>query len=105
MWDLSGQIRIVTFGINIMEASDIKTEGGHGRVSTESVLAVSTPKFKRRSVSAVRDFLPGCGRVTASNYGLTVSAVRDFSLGCGRVTASNYSLTRQIAIDHFDEGK
>ncbi|KAH1038438.1 hypothetical protein J1N35_040181 [Gossypium stocksii] len=27
---------------------------------------VSAPKFKRRRVSAVRDFLPGYGRVTTS---------------------------------------
>ncbi|KAH1121675.1 hypothetical protein J1N35_004835 [Gossypium stocksii] len=26
----------------------------------------TTPKFKRRKVSAVRDFPPGCGRVTTS---------------------------------------
>ncbi|KAH1122100.1 hypothetical protein J1N35_005260 [Gossypium stocksii] len=73
-----------------MEASDIQTEGGRGRVSTGSTLAISTPKFKRRSVSAVRDFPLGCERVTTSNYSLTVSAVRDFSPGCGRVTALNY---------------
>ncbi|KAH1122195.1 hypothetical protein J1N35_005355 [Gossypium stocksii] len=88
-----------------MEASDNRTEGGHGRVSTGSALAVSTPKFKRRRVSAVRDFPPGYGRVTASNNGLTVLAVRDFPSGCRRVTASNYGLTRQITIDHSSEGK
>ncbi|KAH1098283.1 hypothetical protein J1N35_015204 [Gossypium stocksii] len=66
-----------------MEASDIQTERGHGRVSTGMALTVSTPKFKRRSVSAVRDFPSGCGRVTVSNYGLT----------------------RQIAIVHSSEGK
>ncbi|KAH1082661.1 hypothetical protein J1N35_022422 [Gossypium stocksii] len=32
----------------------------------------ATPKFKRRKVSAVRDFPPGCGRVTASKFGLCV---------------------------------
>ncbi|KAH1107627.1 hypothetical protein J1N35_011395 [Gossypium stocksii] len=68
---------------NIMEASDNWTEGGCGRVSIGSALAVSTPKFKGRRVSAVRDFPPGCKRVTASNYGLT----------------------RQIVIDHSSEGK
>ncbi|KAH1097448.1 hypothetical protein J1N35_014369 [Gossypium stocksii] len=66
-----------------MEASDNRTEGGRGRVSTESALAVSTLKFKRHRVSVVRDFPPGCGRVTASNYGMI----------------------RQIAIDHSSEGK
>ncbi|KAH1039090.1 hypothetical protein J1N35_040833 [Gossypium stocksii] len=69
-----------------MEASDNLIEGGHGRVSTGSVLAVSTPKLKRCSVSAVRDFLPGCRRATASNYDLSVSTVRDFSPGYEKVT-------------------
>ncbi|KAH1039548.1 hypothetical protein J1N35_041291 [Gossypium stocksii] len=69
-----------------MEASDNRTERGRGRVSTGSALAVSTPKFKRRRVSAVRDFLSGCGRVTTSNYDLTMSAVRDFLPVCGRET-------------------
>ncbi|KAH1045907.1 hypothetical protein J1N35_036691 [Gossypium stocksii] len=73
-----------------METSDNRIEGGCGIVSTGSTVAVSSHKFKRRSVSSVRDFSPGCRRVTASNYGLTVSIVRDFSQGCGRVTASNY---------------
>ncbi|KAH1063990.1 hypothetical protein J1N35_028977 [Gossypium stocksii] len=66
-----------------MEASDNEIEGGHGRVSTGSALAVSTPKFKRCRVSTVRDFSPGCRTVTASNY----------------------SLTRQITVDHSSEGK
>ncbi|KAH1097701.1 hypothetical protein J1N35_014622 [Gossypium stocksii] len=91
--------------IDIMEASDNWIEGGRGRVTTRSALAVSTPKFKRRSVSAVRDFLSGCGRMTAPNYGLIVPTVRDLSPRCGRVTASNYGLTRQVVIDHSDEGK
>ncbi|KAH1056225.1 hypothetical protein J1N35_034290 [Gossypium stocksii] len=64
------------------EASDNRTEGGCGRVSIGSALVVCTPKFKQRRVSTVRDFSPGCRRVTASNYGLT----------------------RQIAIDHSNEG-
>ncbi|KAH1039085.1 hypothetical protein J1N35_040828 [Gossypium stocksii] len=88
-----------------MEASDNWTEGGCRRVSTGSALAVSTPKFKQHRVSVVRDFSLGCGRVTASNYGLTVSAVRDFPPGCKRVIALNYGLTRQVAIDHSSEGK
>ncbi|KAH1097455.1 hypothetical protein J1N35_014376 [Gossypium stocksii] len=66
----SGRIRIVSFGIKIMETSDNRTEGGHVRVTTGSALAVSTSKFKQRSVSAVRDFPPGYERATASNYGL-----------------------------------
>ncbi|KAH1063832.1 hypothetical protein J1N35_028819 [Gossypium stocksii] len=66
-----------------MEASDNRIEGSRGGVTTGSALTVSTLKFKRRSVPVVRDFLPGLGRVIASNYGLS----------------------RQIAIDHSDEGK
>ncbi|KAH1107868.1 hypothetical protein J1N35_011636 [Gossypium stocksii] len=42
----------------------------------------TTPKFKWRKVSAVRDFSPGCERVTASNFGLC----------------------RQIAIDQSSQG-
>ncbi|KAH1097456.1 hypothetical protein J1N35_014377 [Gossypium stocksii] len=61
----------MAFGIYIMEASDNRTEGGCGKVSSGSALTVSTPKFKQRRVSVVRDFLPGCRRVTAWNYGLT----------------------------------
>ncbi|KAH1097136.1 hypothetical protein J1N35_014057 [Gossypium stocksii] len=34
-------------------------------VSAGNGLVVSAPKFKQRKVSATRDFLPGCGRVTA----------------------------------------
>ncbi|KAH1091644.1 hypothetical protein J1N35_018901 [Gossypium stocksii] len=64
----SGRIRIVAFGIYISWRQVI-IKGGHGRVSTGSALAVFTPKFKRRRVSAITDFLPGCRRVTASNYG------------------------------------
>ncbi|KAH1121955.1 hypothetical protein J1N35_005115 [Gossypium stocksii] len=41
------------------------------RVSTMDVCVASTLKFKRRKVLAVRYFPPGCGRVTASNWGLT----------------------------------
>ncbi|KAH1107671.1 hypothetical protein J1N35_011439 [Gossypium stocksii] len=41
------------------------------KVPAENVRIISTPKFKRRRVSAVRDFSPGCERVTASNFGLT----------------------------------
>ncbi|KAH1098066.1 hypothetical protein J1N35_014987 [Gossypium stocksii] len=53
------------------------------KVSAEFERVVSAPKFKRRKVSAVRDFLPGCGRVTAPNFGLS----------------------RQIAVDQFSQGK
>ncbi|KAH1129676.1 hypothetical protein J1N35_001054 [Gossypium stocksii] len=68
--------------IYIIKASDNQTEGGRGRVSTGSARTVCTPKFRRRRLSAVKDFSPGCGRLTASNY----------------------SLTRQIAVDHSSKG-
>ncbi|KAH1122496.1 hypothetical protein J1N35_005656 [Gossypium stocksii] len=35
------------------------------KVPAENVRIASTPKFKRRRVSVVRDFPPGCGKVTA----------------------------------------
>ncbi|KAH1039533.1 hypothetical protein J1N35_041276, partial [Gossypium stocksii] len=35
------------------------------KVLAENVRIASTPKFKRHRLSAVRDFPPGCGRVTA----------------------------------------
>ncbi|KAH1056587.1 hypothetical protein J1N35_034652 [Gossypium stocksii] len=41
------------------------------KVSTEIGRVVFAPKFKRHKVSAVRDFLPRCGRVTASNFRLS----------------------------------
>ncbi|KAH1031753.1 hypothetical protein J1N35_043927 [Gossypium stocksii] len=90
---------------DIIEASDNRIKGGRGRVTMGSALVVSTPKFKRHSVSMVRDFPPRCRRMTAPNYGLTVPAIRDFPPGYGRMTTSNYGLTRQIKIDHSDEGK
>ncbi|KAK5833500.1 hypothetical protein PVK06_017343 [Gossypium arboreum] len=40
-------------------------------VSTGSGRVASAPKFKRHRVSEVRDFLPGCGRVTAPNFRLS----------------------------------
>ncbi|KAH1056274.1 hypothetical protein J1N35_034339, partial [Gossypium stocksii] len=53
------------------------------KVSAECEHVVSTPKFKRHKVLTVRDFSPGCGRVTASNF----------------------DLSRQIAIDQSSPGK
>ncbi|KAH1097363.1 hypothetical protein J1N35_014284 [Gossypium stocksii] len=53
------------------------------KVSAEIERVVSSPKFKRLKVSVVRDFLPRCGRVTASNFGLS----------------------RQIAVDQSSQGK
>jgi len=46
-----------------MEASGSRSEGVSIKDPKGSRLAVSTPKFKRRAVSAVWDFPPGCGRV------------------------------------------
>ncbi|KAH1091623.1 hypothetical protein J1N35_018880 [Gossypium stocksii] len=37
-------------------------------MSLDSGRIASAPKFKRRKVSAIRDFLPGCGRVTTPNF-------------------------------------
>ncbi|KAH1039709.1 hypothetical protein J1N35_041452 [Gossypium stocksii] len=45
-------------------------------------LVAFSPKFKWRRVSMVRDFPPRCGRVTASNFGLS----------------------RQIAVDQSSQG-
>ncbi|KAH1114223.1 hypothetical protein J1N35_007601 [Gossypium stocksii] len=49
------------------------------KVSAEIERVVSTPKFKRRKVSAIQNFLPRCGRVTASNFGLSRQIVVDQS--------------------------
>ncbi|KAH1122032.1 hypothetical protein J1N35_005192 [Gossypium stocksii] len=65
-----------------MEASNGQSEERSGRVPVEIENVISTPKFKRRRVSAVRDFSPGYRRVTASNFGLS----------------------RQIAIDQSSQG-
>ncbi|KAK5811781.1 hypothetical protein PVK06_027153 [Gossypium arboreum] len=40
------------------------------RVPAEIKRVASTPRFKWRKVSAVRDFSLGCGRVAAPNFGL-----------------------------------
>ncbi|KAH1039071.1 hypothetical protein J1N35_040814 [Gossypium stocksii] len=53
------------------------------KVSAEIERVVSAPKFKRYKVSVVWDFPPKCGRVTASNFGLS----------------------RQIALDQSSQGK
>ncbi|KAA3479845.1 histone-lysine N-methyltransferase, H3 lysine-9 specific SUVH6-like [Gossypium australe] len=52
---------------------------GAAKVPAETVHIASTPKFKRRRVSAVRDFLPRCGRVSASNFGLARQIAADHS--------------------------
>ncbi|KAH1107280.1 hypothetical protein J1N35_011048 [Gossypium stocksii] len=52
------------------------------KVPTQCERVAATPKFKRRKMSAVWDFLSGCDRVTASNFGLS----------------------RQIAIDQSSQG-
>ncbi|KAH1082914.1 hypothetical protein J1N35_022675 [Gossypium stocksii] len=53
------------------------------RAPVEIERVVTTLKFKRRKVSAVRDFLPGCRRVSASDSGLH----------------------KQIAVDQSSQGK
>ncbi|KAH1097101.1 hypothetical protein J1N35_014022 [Gossypium stocksii] len=49
------------------------SKGSSGKVKAmvlvDSGRVASAPKFKRRKVSAIRDFPPGCGRVTAPNFG------------------------------------
>ncbi|KAH1097336.1 hypothetical protein J1N35_014257 [Gossypium stocksii] len=40
-------------------------------VPVDSGRVASAPKFKRRKVSAIRDFLPGCGTVTTPNWGMS----------------------------------
>ncbi|KAH1083124.1 hypothetical protein J1N35_022885 [Gossypium stocksii] len=59
-------------------------KGGSSKKEMAKVPAViervaSSPKFKWRRVSAVRDFPPGCKRVTASNFGLSRQIVVDQS--------------------------
>ncbi|KAH1073420.1 hypothetical protein J1N35_025748 [Gossypium stocksii] len=46
-------------------------------VSVDSGCVATAPKFKRSRVSAIRDFLPGCGRVTTPNVGMSDGA-RDY---------------------------
>ncbi|KAH1031383.1 hypothetical protein J1N35_043557, partial [Gossypium stocksii] len=48
-----------------MVASSSHSKGKSGGVATENGHLAPTPKFKHRKVSAVRDFLPGCGKVAA----------------------------------------
>ncbi|KAH1107265.1 hypothetical protein J1N35_011033 [Gossypium stocksii] len=43
---------------------------GSVKVPTECERIAATPKFKRRKVSTVRDFLPRCRRGTASDFKL-----------------------------------
>ncbi|KAH1039209.1 hypothetical protein J1N35_040952 [Gossypium stocksii] len=49
------------------------------KVPAEIERVVSAPKFKRHRVSEVWDFPLGCGRVTASNFGLRRQIVVDRS--------------------------
>ncbi|KAH1107800.1 hypothetical protein J1N35_011568, partial [Gossypium stocksii] len=66
----------------VVMASDSQSKGGSGKVPTGSGLVVPGLKFKQRKVSAVWDFL----------------------LGCGRVTAPNSRSSKQIAIDRYSQG-
>ncbi|KAH1114445.1 hypothetical protein J1N35_007823 [Gossypium stocksii] len=49
------------------------------KVPAEFKHVATTLKFKRRKVLAIRDFSPGCGRVTASNLDLRRQIVIDQS--------------------------
>ncbi|KAH1114781.1 hypothetical protein J1N35_008159 [Gossypium stocksii] len=49
------------------------------KVLAENERVASSPNFKQRRVSVVWDFLPGYGRVTASNFGLSRQIVVDQS--------------------------
>ncbi|KAH1073128.1 hypothetical protein J1N35_025456 [Gossypium stocksii] len=46
-------------------ASSSHSKGKSGGVPAQNRHVAPTPKFKKRKVSAVRDFLPGYGRVAA----------------------------------------
>ncbi|KAH1129640.1 hypothetical protein J1N35_001018, partial [Gossypium stocksii] len=48
-----------------MVGSSNHSEGKSGGVSAENGRVAPAPKFKQRNVSVIRDFSPGCGRVTA----------------------------------------
>ncbi|KAH1082845.1 hypothetical protein J1N35_022606 [Gossypium stocksii] len=54
-----------------LELSMSNGSSGKGKsvVPVDSGRVASAPKFKRHKVSAIQDFLPGCGRVTAPNFG------------------------------------
>ncbi|KAH1082859.1 hypothetical protein J1N35_022620 [Gossypium stocksii] len=57
------------------------SKGGSSKVSvkmlTEYESVTTTSKFKQRNVSAVRDFLPGCGRGAAIDFRLNRQIIID----------------------------
>ncbi|KAH1073203.1 hypothetical protein J1N35_025531 [Gossypium stocksii] len=63
---------------NLVREIEGQIQMGKGDVSGKEMFKVTMgfehvttiPKFKRRKVSAVRDFLPGCGRGATTNHGL-----------------------------------
>ncbi|KAA3473788.1 reverse transcriptase [Gossypium australe] len=59
-----------------MEASGTELKGKAIGDHKRSGFAIPTPKFKRRAVSAIRDFPPGCGPSSGENRQIVV--VHDF---------------------------
>ena len=55
-----------------MEASGSDLKGKAIGGQKGSGFAIPTPKFKRRAVSAVRDFPPGCGPSSGENRQIVV---------------------------------
>ncbi|KAH1030979.1 hypothetical protein J1N35_043153 [Gossypium stocksii] len=53
-----------------MEKGDSSSKEMTTNKTTGFEHVISTPKFKRRKVSVVRDFLPGCGRGAKTNLEL-----------------------------------
>ncbi|KAH1107066.1 hypothetical protein J1N35_010834, partial [Gossypium stocksii] len=51
----------------------LMSKGGSSKVVAKVSAVIEhiafTPTFKRHTVSVIRDFLPGCGRVTTTNFG------------------------------------
>ncbi|KAH1082084.1 hypothetical protein J1N35_021845 [Gossypium stocksii] len=61
----------------LMMASSGHSDEGLGKVPTGDGLVALATKFKQRKVSAVRDFLQGCGRVAAQITGPSEQATID----------------------------
>ncbi|KAL6599310.1 hypothetical protein ACP70R_045804 [Stipagrostis hirtigluma subsp. patula] len=70
---------------------DGKEGGPQGGRSKRWLMSAVNPPPKRRAVSAIRRFPPGCGRASVTTEGsgdLAVSPVRKFPPGCGRVAVT-----------------
>ncbi|KAH1039188.1 hypothetical protein J1N35_040931 [Gossypium stocksii] len=83
----SGWLGPKLFGDKSRDSDGDMDEGGSSKVVAKvpagNERVATSPKFKRRKVSAIQDFLPGYERATASNF----------------------VLNRQIAIDQSSQGK